>query len=107
MLREEEIDALVGRIVARVQPQKVIMFGSYAKGTATARSDLDLLVVKDTEMPIARRTDELRPLLSRSLIAVDVHVYTPEEVAEYGREPLAFINSVLRTGRTLFEREEV
>ncbi|HEV2772339.1 MAG TPA: nucleotidyltransferase domain-containing protein [Thermoleophilaceae bacterium] len=105
MLRQEEIDELVGQIVARIEPQKVILFGSYAKGTATIRSDVDLLVIKETELPIARRTDDLRPLLSRSLIPVDVHVYTPEEVEEYGKDPMAFINSVLKSGRTVFSSE--
>ena len=38
MLTAEEIDALVARVVARVRPEKVIVFGSYAKGTASARS---------------------------------------------------------------------
>ena len=46
MLTPNEIDNLVQRIVGRIQPQKVMIFGSYAKGTATIKSDLDLLVIK-------------------------------------------------------------
>lgn len=103
MLTDEEIAELVDRIVARIQPQKVILFGSYAKRAATIRSDVDLLVIKDTDLPRARRADDLQPMLARSLIPVDVHVYTPEEVAQYGTDSFDFVSSVLRTGKTLFE----
>lgn len=103
MYTPDEIDSLVRRIVARIQPQKVIIFGSYAKGTATIKSDLDIFVIKETELPMAHRADDLRPVLSHALIPVDVHIYTPEEVEEYGQEPFSFVHSILRTGKTVFE----
>lgn len=102
MLTHKEIKRLIRRIVARIQPQKVIIFGSYAKGTATISSDLDIFIIKETELPMARRADDLVPMLSQSLIAIDVHVYTPEEVEEYGKEPFSFVNSILKSGRTVF-----
>ena len=104
MLTPTEIDSLVRRIVARIQPQKVIIFGSYAKGTATIKSDLDVFVIKETELPMASRADDLKPVLSRALIPVDVHIYTPEEVKEYGKGQFSFINSILKSGNTVFER---
>jgi predicted nucleotidyltransferase len=104
MLTHQEIDELVRRIVARMQPQAVILFGSYAKGTATTASDLDLFVIADTELPFARRADDLKPLFSREWLRVDVHVYTPEEVRELGKEPHSFVKSVLGSGMPLYER---
>jgi uncharacterized protein len=106
MLTPAEIDKLVRRIAARIQPQKIIIFGSYAKGTATAQSDLDIFVVKETELPMAMRADDLQPMLSQSLISVDVHIYTPEEAAEYGKEPFSFVDSILKTGKTVFSNGE-
>lgn len=103
MLTHKEIKRLVRRIVARIQPQKVIIFGSYAKGTATIKSDLDIFIIKEMELPMARRADDLVPMLSQSLIPIDVHIYTPEEVEEYGKEPFSFVNSILKSGRTVFE----
>lgn len=103
MLTEKEIEKIINRIVMRIQPQKVIVFGSYAKNTATIKSDLDIFVVKDTELPMANRADDLKPILSNSLIPVDVHIYTPEEVEEYGQEVFSFVNSVLKTGKVVFE----
>ena len=104
MLTDKEINQLVERIVARIQPQKVIIFGSYAKGTATIKSDLDIFVIKETDLPMANRADDLKPMLSNSLIPVDVHIHTPEEVEEYGQEPYSFINSILKSGKTVFEK---
>jgi predicted nucleotidyltransferase len=104
MLTSNEIDTLVRQIVECVQPQKVIVFGSYAKGRATIKSDLDLLVIKETELPMVKRAQNLMPMLSRSLIRVDVHVYTPEEVEEYSQEPLSFVNTILKTGKIVFEK---
>ena len=104
MLTPNEIDNLVQRIVGRIQPQKVMIFGSYAKRTATIKSDLDLLVIKETELPMANRADELKPMLSHALIPVDVHIYTPEEVEEYGKEQYSFVNSILKSAKTVFEK---
>jgi predicted nucleotidyltransferase len=104
MYTTDEIDNLVRRIVARIQPQKVIIFGSYAKGTATIKSDLDIFVIKEMDLPMANRADDLNPMLSHLLIPVDVHIYTPQEVEEYGKEQFSFINSVLKSGKTVFEK---
>ena len=106
MLTPEEINQLVRRLVARLQPQKIIIFGSYAKGTATIQSDLDIFVIKETELPMGMRADELQPMLSQSLIPVDVHIYTPEEEAEYGKEPFSFVDSILKSGKTVFRNGE-
>lgn len=107
MLTPSEIEKLVQQIVARIQPQKVIIFGSYAKGTATIKSDLDIFVIKDTELPMANRNSDLKHLLYSSLIPIDIHVYTPEEVEEYSKEQFSFVNSVLKSGKTVFEKSEV
>ena len=104
MLTPADIHTLVQRIVSRADPQKVIVFGSYAKGTATPRSDLDLFIIKETELPMANRADALKSILSGTLVAVDIHVYTPEEVAAYGQDRFSFVTSVLSSGKTVFEK---
>lgn len=103
MLTDPEIDALVARVVDRIQPEKVMVFGSYAKGTAHVASDLDLCVILETSLPHARRADSLRPLLGGYLVPVDVHVYTPDEVREYGSVEHSFLHSVMRSGRVVYE----
>ncbi|WP_112237621.1 nucleotidyltransferase domain-containing protein [Kribbella monticola] len=104
MLTDREINALVDRIVARADPEEVIVIGSYAKGTATAASDLDLVLIRDTDLPASRRTTDLMPLVSSMLIPVDIHVFTREELTEYAKEPFSFLHTVTTTGRTLYRR---
>lgn len=102
MLTDREISRLVARIVERYQPEQVVLFGSYAKGTATGRSDIDLLVVVDTSEHPSRRADRIMPLVGHMTVRVDLHVYTPEEVEVYSREEHHFLHSVLRSGRVVF-----
>jgi predicted nucleotidyltransferase len=100
---DAEIDTLVGRLAARARPHRIIVFGSYAKGTATATSDLDLLVVRETDRPMAQRADDLTPICNGYLIPIDLHVYTPEEVREYSKEDYHFLQTVVRTGKVVYD----
>jgi len=104
MLTAAQIDALVDCIVKRCIPMQVYLFGSYAKGTATVRSDLDLLVVKETSLPGRLRKGMLTPFLSNRLIPVDVHIVTPEEVEEYGKDPNSFLATVRRSGQLRYQK---
>jgi uncharacterized protein len=88
MLTEAEIQTLADKIAKRMEPEKIIIFGSYAKGTATARSDLDLLVIKDTPLPMHARDADVCTLTTHRLINVDVH--KPEELEEYWNERFSF-----------------
>lgn len=102
MMTAKEIDALVARVVAHIRPERVIVFGSYAKGTASDRSDLDLCVVVDTPLPPSRRADALRPLLAGYLVPIDIHIHTPEEMEECGKEEHSFLHSVLKSGNVVY-----
>lgn len=104
MLTEKEIALIVEKIVGRTQPNKVIVFGSYAKGQATQKSDLDLLIIKETHLPMKQRNIELKSIVSNLVVNVDLHVYTPEEVVEYGAERYSFVDSILRTGKLVYEK---
>lgn len=104
MLRDEEIEAIARMIADRIRPERIVVFGSYAKGRASPRSDLDLLIVTDTPLPPARRADDVRPLVAGRAVHVDIHVVTPEEVAEIGAEDGSFIASAIETGREVYRR---
>lgn len=103
MLTEQEIEAVIEWIVRRLRPQKVILFGSYAKGVATFKSDLDLFIIQETVLPFIKRAEAVTPLLATVPVRVDIHIYTPEEVESHRQEPFSFVNSVLASGRTLYE----
>jgi predicted nucleotidyltransferase len=105
-LTPAEIESIVDRIVRVARPERVLMFGSYAKGKATDRSDLDLLVVVPDDASPRCRPADLAPYLGGWIIPIDVHVVTTEELAEYGKERYHFLHSVLQSGRPLYPRED-
>lgn len=102
MLTTTEIETIVDRIVTHLNPKEVIIFGSYAKGTATIKSDLDICVIQETDLPRSNRVNEVQAVLPNSLFSFDIHVYTPEEIEVYRQEPFSFVASILKTGRTVF-----
>jgi len=104
MLTQTEIQHLAHQIAQHIHPKKIIVFGSYAKGCATPRSDLDLLIIKDTHLPVEVQKAALTPLFAKLLVNVDAHFYTPKEIATYSHEPYSFIASILKTGKTYFEK---
>ena len=81
MDKKEIITRVVEKIKTRYQPQKIILFGSYAWGNPTKDSDLDLLIVKETTEKHRKRSLSIRKILSEEngLIGMDILVYTPEE----------------------------
>jgi predicted nucleotidyltransferase len=92
-------------IVRCCDPDEVSLFGSYAKGQQTPDSDLDILVVGDFRTAQGLRT-ELRELLSQYPIRIDLHLFTPEELAESARAPWSFPASLRGSLVHLYKRAE-
>lgn len=104
MVSSEQIQAVVNTIVEHFDPQKVILFGSYASGVASEESDLDLLVIKETDLPKHRRLIGIGRKLSKVLVhPMDILVYTPQEVANESDCEIAFVSKVLKEGKILYE----
>jgi hypothetical protein len=79
MITEEQIQAVVRRIVEGYAPDKIILFGSYAYGVPTEHSDLDLLIIK--ECAEAERAVAVRTLLWYSDVPpMDILIRTPAEM---------------------------
>jgi predicted nucleotidyltransferase len=97
------LDEIVHRITTAVHPRRVILFGSRARGQARATSDLDLLVIADSEEPRHLRSAPLYGLLSDILVPMDIVVYTPREVEEWSAVRQAFVTTAVREGKVLYE----
>ncbi len=95
---------VVRRILTIGSPVKIVLFGSYAKGTACPDSDLDLLIIEESDMPRYRRSGRYRRVLCGMFPAKDIVVWTPQEVEEWKTVPNAFISTVLAEGKLLYER---
>ena len=100
---QRDLQQEAGRLAtaaATLGAQRVVLFGSTAWGEPGLTSDLDLLIVWDTPLDFLERTVELyRRLQPR--VAVDLLVYTPEEMEIMAPRPL--IRRVLKEGRVLYE----
>jgi len=82
--------------------ERVILFGSAARGDVGSTSDLDLLIVRhDCRRPAERINDLYRRIAPR--IAVDLLVYAPEEVAR-AQQASSFVRAALRDGEVLYDR---
>ena len=95
---------VVHRIVAISHPQRIILFGSRARGVARPDSDVDLLVIADSQQPRCKRSGPLYGSLRDIPIAMDILVYTPGEVREWTRVPQALVTTAVREGKVLYEK---
>ena len=100
---EECLKALL-QALQPYHPQRIILFGSAARGEADAESDLDVLVIKDTTEPFVHRLETMAKLCPPGVHA-DVLVYTPEELRQMVAEDNPFIVQALQEGRVLYEAE--
>ena len=102
----ELLDEIVRRILQVGSPRRIVLFGSRVRGDARSDSDLDLLIIEDSELPRYRRAPRYLRALLGIFPAKDVVVWTPAEVESWREVPNAFITTALREGRTLYERDE-
>ncbi|SDL53143.1 nucleotidyltransferase domain-containing protein [Halarsenatibacter silvermanii] len=106
VITEEKIREAVNRIVEKTNPQKIIIFGSYAVDDFDKYSDLDLLIVKETDLPSHRRGRKILKELRGLKLPVDIVVYTPKEIKEWKEEKHSFISKILTEGKVIYDREE-
>lgn len=102
VITQDQINDIVNIIVKNINPEKVILFGSYAYGEPKEDSDLDLLIIKDTDDDKYRRTREIRKFLRGTKIPIDVVVYTKAEIEDWKDTKSAFITQVIQNGRILY-----
>lgn len=103
MITQEQINEIGKRIVRHFKPQKIILFGSYANGTPTEQSDLDLLIIKDSAYPSRLQNRKVRKILSDLRIPVDVIVKTPEEFKTYKDIIGTIIYPANKFGKVIYE----
>jgi predicted nucleotidyltransferase len=104
----ETADGLLSEVISRIlsvnRPERVVLFGSCARGENHATSDLDLLIVeRQNPQPRHRRATPYRVALAGLDRDIDLVVYTTEEIKEWSEVPNAFITTIVREGKVLYE----
>jgi predicted nucleotidyltransferase len=101
---QNEVKQLAERIATHYSPEKIILFGSMARGTEGPGSDIDLLIIKRTDKQPQGRIREVIDLLPHE-IDVDILVLTPEEVSARQVENNYLLEEILSEGMVLFEKK--
>ena len=98
----EALQDLVDRIVSSVHPERIILFGSAARGTMGPDSDLDVLVVKRGDYRRIDLMHAIRRALRGYSYAVDLVVATPEDLERYAESIALVYHPALKEGRELY-----
>jgi predicted nucleotidyltransferase len=105
----ETLPKAIERIVSELDPEKMILFGSYAYGNPTPDSDVDLLVIMETNGRNKETYRAVSKLLYPREFPVDMIVKTPKEVEDAlkgGVDNAFFIREILKKGKVLYDRNQ-
>jgi predicted nucleotidyltransferase len=100
------VQRAVARLIRAFAPERVIVFGSWAKGTSTGKSDIDLLVIADLNGEPAALLRRARQLAGDCFPPVDVVIASPAEVTGAATARSPFLASILGSGMTIYRRAE-
>ncbi|MBU7029552.1 MAG: nucleotidyltransferase domain-containing protein [Theionarchaea archaeon] len=98
-----QIEKLKGRIVKDYNPEKIILFGSLARGDYHELSDVDMIIIKKTRKRFLERIGDVL-LLNDTEMHLECFVYTPEEFSKMIEEENPFIEEVLKSGVVVYEK---
>jgi|APFre7841882630_1041343.scaffolds.fasta_scaffold24263_3 predicted nucleotidyltransferase len=90
-------------LLKKYKPEKVILFGSHARGSTDSYSDIDLIIIKRTKKPFLDRIKDVLKIIKPNF-AIDVLVYTPEEFRKMTSEGNPFLEYVIKDGRVIYEK---
>ncbi len=115
MISEQQIQDLISKIQKAIPAQKILLFGSYARGDANRESDLNLCIivasdadVKDSSWPSTQwiyRACALKQAVGPGFVCLDPHLFTEEEFEKLKGKEHPFIRQIAEEGRVLYERQ--
>lgn len=104
---KEYIKTLVNVLATQLSPERVYLFGSCARGEDTEDSDIDLLIIKDTQLPRYERIREAQRLIRNRKYPLDLLVYTPDEFEEQKDVVGTIPYEVVQEGVLLYEAKRL
>lgn len=102
-LLDQEMSRCVRLLTEHSSPEKVILFGTLAKGSVHEWSDIDLVIVERTQLPFFQRIKKVRKLLQPK-VGMDIMVYTPEEFDQLCADRPFFREEIIGKGEIVYER---
>lgn len=103
---QKAIDAVILQIAEKFHPQKIILFGSYARGNPRPESDLDLLVILDAPPQERRLSLTIRQFLG-VMFGLDLIVHSPASLRQRLEWGDSFLQEIIQTGKVMYESPDV
>jgi predicted nucleotidyltransferase len=104
MIDTGKIEQAVRILAQEASPERIILFGSYARGESRPDSDVDFLIIESGNVDRHKEMVRLRRALSPMRIPVDIIVKSVKAIQEWGDVPGSFLYSALREGRVVYEK---
>ena len=99
---QKAINQVVKQIVEKFKPQKIILFGSYARGNPRPESDVDMLVVMETRLREVQQAIQICQQVEYRF-GLDLIVHTPKYLSERMKMGDWFVRDILKEGKVLYE----
>jgi HEPN domain-containing protein/predicted nucleotidyltransferase len=99
------VDDVIHRVVGAYKPDRIILYGSHARGMAGEDSDIDILIVKETDERPAKRRMEVEKFLADRELPIDITVYTPQEIRYLFSIGSPFISEIIKEGKVVYMRK--
>ena len=100
-----KLAGIVKQIVAEYDPEKIILFGSFAWGKPTEYSDFDLLVIKNSDKSNFEMVRDIYRIIFKKGESVDILVYTPEQLERRKKLNDPFVLDIINNGKLLYARK--
>ena len=102
MITNTQIEDIKEKIAKEYKPERIYLFGSYANGHPDQDSDLDLIIVKETNQPKHKRGWEIRKFLFGLKVPMDLKVYMPAEFENEKNNQYSFLFSAMKGSKLLY-----
>lgn len=103
MVQRSDIIEYAKEVARQFQPERIILFGSYAEGKATADSDVDLFVEMDHTHSSLQQALAIRKAIKRTF-PLDLVVKTPREIRKRLQQNDFFLKAIMDNGQVIYER---
>ena len=100
----QKIQTIVDKIARGFNPEKIILFGSYAWGQPGPESDIDLCIVKEDSRDTFSLMREANRTIAQRDLPVDIVVYRPQQLAKRQEMGDPFVRRIINQGRVLYEK---
>jgi uncharacterized protein len=101
---KKALERLIEYAVQAAQPERILLFGSFATGKNNIYSDVDLLVVSNRLYKRKELENQIGSFARECALKLDVLIHTPGEIEAAAREPLSFLGSIVNQGRIVYKR---